>query len=529
MSILINIASEFTGKKAFKQAEKATFDLDKSVKKLAKNLGVALSTTAVIGFGKAAVKAFAEDEAAAARLAKAVDNLGLSFANPQLASFVDELSQASGVADDQLRPALQALLTTTGSLTNSQKLLSQAIDISRGSGVDLATVAQDLANAYVGNTKGLKKYNLGLTQAELKTASFTTIQEKLNAQFGGASAAYLATYAGQMQLLTTAAGEAKETIGGGLIDSFKIIAGDTTITDLTEKIKKLATNIADFFRGLAQGFKDLSEMPIIKQLISLAKIMLKILGATVGAVIDPFTKEGARLRSAALAPASANAHLAGLSAPLNAAKAAQAEKDAAKRAKALADAQKKNTAELKKQSALKKAGSIFDQEQIQIVAALKGKISEDDRKRLELQMALQTENVDEAKRLTLELATSQGITTALAKSLASLPDAKNPFAAWKGFLDELELQAKRIAAFSGVGGSSARNDTFSSLSPAVQQIVSGGAGGAAGSTSAGDVYITVNGSVLSEQDLVDAVQNGLNYNSLAGKKSDIGRIAGMFG
>jgi hypothetical protein len=75
----------------------------------------------------------------------------------------------------------------------------------------------------------------------------------------------------------------------------------------------------------------------------------------------------------------------------------------------------------------------------------------------------------------------------------------------------------------------ARGESFTTLTPTVSSLVSGAVTGGAGSTSAGDVYITVNGSVLSEQDLVDAVQNGLNYNALAGKRSDIGRIAGMFG
>lgn len=449
MSILINIASEFTGKKAFKQAEKATFDLDKSVKKLGKSLGLALSTTAIVAFGKAAAKALAEDQAAAARLSKTVDNLGLSFANPQITAFINTLSQTAAVADDELRPAMQALLTTTGSVTASQNLLSQAIDISRGSGIDLATVTQDLANAYVGNTKGLKKYNLGLTQAELKAASFTTIQEKLNAQFGGSNAAYLATYAGQMQALTVAAGEAKETIGQGLIDAFKIIAGDTTITDLSTKIQTLATNIADFFRGVAQGFKDLSQMPVIKQMLQLAEILLKILGATAGAVINPFVTEGRRLRAGEIAPSSANTHLQELQGAANAKAAAAAEKAAAARAKALLKAQKDNTKQLKQQAATKKQSALFDLEQIQIVAALKGKISKEEELRLRLQLALITGNTEEADSLSRQLANAIDSTGRLAQYLRTLPDANNPFKHWEEYLDNMISKARTAAVIAG--------------------------------------------------------------------------------
>jgi hypothetical protein len=454
MSILINIASEFTGKKEFKKAEKATFDLDKSVKKLGKSLGLALSTTAVVAFGKAAVKAFAEDEAAAARLSKTVDNLGLAFANPQISAFIETLSETSGVVDDQLRPAMQKLLTTTGSVIASQKLLAQSIDISRGSGVDLSTVTQDLANAYVGNIRGLRKYNLGLTQAELQAASFTTIQEKLNAQFGGSSAAFLATYAGQMQVLTTAAGEAKETIGGGLIDAFKIIAGDTTITDLSGKIATLATNIADFFRGMAQGFRDLAAMPVIKQLIQLAGLMLKIAGKVAGAVIDPFVTEGARRRSSGMASSSANSHLAGLTAASNAKASAKAETDAKKRAAALSKDQKKTTAEIKKQNALKKAGTIFDLDQIGLIAALKGQLSEEEKKRVLAQLALLAGNVSEAKRLTDEIILAQDGGKELAAFLAKLPDARNPFAYLEKYLANLKAQADAIGGGGGGGGGS---------------------------------------------------------------------------
>ena len=142
MSILINIASEFTGKKAFKEAENSTKSLEKKVKRLGKALGVALSTAAVVAYGKAAVKAFADDEAATVRLTNAVNNLGFAFANSDIQKFISNLEATAGIADDKLRPAFQALLTTTKDLNASYALLNDAIAISRGSGVDLATVAK---------------------------------------------------------------------------------------------------------------------------------------------------------------------------------------------------------------------------------------------------------------------------------------------------------------------------------------------------------------------------------------------------
>jgi len=128
-----------------------------------------------------------------------------------------------------------------------------------------------------------------------------------------------------------------------------------------------------------------------------------------------------------------------------------AEATAAKRAKELAalqtkqvKAQKTLTDEQKKQNALKKAGSIFDLEQVQLIAALKGKLSDEDRKRVELQFALITGNVSEAKKLTNEIAVAQGLGEKLAGYLASLPDAKNPFASWGAYLDMLAKKASLI-------------------------------------------------------------------------------------
>jgi hypothetical protein len=115
----------------------------------------------------------------------------------------------------------------------------------------------------------------------------------------------------------------------------------------------------------------------------------------------------------------------------------------------LAKATKSNTAELKKQAILKKAGSIFDLEQVQLIAALKGKLSDEDRKRVELQFALLVGNTEEAKKLTYELAKAQGLGERLAGFLASLPDAKNPFASWEAYLDMLAEKAKKIALGGG--------------------------------------------------------------------------------
>jgi len=242
--VKIDIAAEFTGKKAFKQAETATTKLTKNVKKLAGAVGLAYGTSAVVAYGKASVKAFAADEAAAKRLNTAVTNLGIGFANPAIADYIGKLEKSAAIADDILRPAFQSLLTTTGSLTKSQELLGNAIQISRASGIDLATVTEDLAKGYVGITRGLAKYNTGLTRAELTSKSFSEILGVLLTKSAGAAEDYISSTSYQLDLLSVATGNASEIIGGGLVEAFARIGGGTETSDATIAIEGIAKAIS---------------------------------------------------------------------------------------------------------------------------------------------------------------------------------------------------------------------------------------------------------------------------------------------
>lgn len=528
MSILINIASEFTGKKAFDKAGKSTSSLEKGVKKLGKQLAGVFAVTQVTAFAKASIKAFAEEEKSAALLANTMKNLGVAFAVPQMETFISQLSQTAGVADDVLRPAMQKLLSQTGDYFKSQEILTQAIEVSRGSGVELATVVSDLSAAYVGNTKGLKKYNLGLTQAELKTMSFTDVQKKLNNQFKGSNAAYLETYAGKMEVLKTAAGEAQETIGKGLVDALMTISGDTSVSDLAESMQGLADYTSQVIVGLGNVIAKLKQVgegtpSWLKSLGGLAANKSTLFGAA-GPILGYLQKSGEKSQNAKMQNPSVQMFFTDQANQ-------RLEREKLKTSKDIVKNTKANTAELKKQAAEKKQAALFDLEKIGLVAALQGNITKEEKLRLELQLALLTGNDALATKLSAQLATSIDSTGKLAKDLTTLPDAKNPFASWSAYLDLIIEKARLAASFGGAStGSTARGESFASLTPTVQDLITGGGtGGRAGVDASGNVYVTVNGSVVSDQDLVVAIENGLQKRSLSGAPSVIGRISGMFG
>ena len=165
------------------------------------------------------VKAAIEDEKAQTQLALALEN-ATGATTAQIAATeqsILKMSLATGVADDDLRPALGRLARSTGDITKAQDLLTTALDIATATGKPLETVANALGKAYDGNTAALGKLGIGLSAAELKTMSFEQVQGRLSDLFGGAAARNADTYAGRIARMQVAFNEAKETIGFALL------------------------------------------------------------------------------------------------------------------------------------------------------------------------------------------------------------------------------------------------------------------------------------------------------------------------
>jgi hypothetical protein len=245
-NVAINIAAEFTGKNAFKKAETSVDKLNKSTKQLSKTFGRAFGTAAVLAFGKASVKAFAEDDKAATALGTTLKNLNLAYGSNigTVNGYINRLEAQTGVLDDELRPAMDRLLRATGDVAQSQQLLNLALDVAAGTGKSVTQVSQSLQKAYLGQTQALGRLGVGLSKAELSSSSFEQIQQRLTELFAGQAAAAADTFAGQLDKLTIAANNAKETIGKGLYDAITALSGGGA-TSATDNIDKLASGIAD--------------------------------------------------------------------------------------------------------------------------------------------------------------------------------------------------------------------------------------------------------------------------------------------
>ena len=223
MALTIPIVSEFDGKgvskaiREFKQLETTGEKANFALKKAAMGATVAFAGLAA-GIGLA-TKAAMEDAQAQAQLAKALQNT-VGATREQIASteaFISKLTLATGVADDQLRPALSALVRGTKDIDAAQRSLGLAMDISQATGMDLVTVSDALAKAYQGNMRGLRSLSPEMATLIKEGASLDQVMRTLQGTFGGAVAANAETAAGKMQILRNSLNEATESIGAAFL------------------------------------------------------------------------------------------------------------------------------------------------------------------------------------------------------------------------------------------------------------------------------------------------------------------------
>jgi hypothetical protein len=413
-NVFIDIASEFTGKKAFKQAETATEKLTKNVKQLARTFGVAFGTAQVIAYGKASIKAAAADEKAQQQLALALKNVGLERDASSSEAYIQALQSEFGIVDDKLRPAYQTLAVATRDTATAQKLLNLSLDISASTGKDLGAVTAALSRAYLGNNTSLSKLGVGISKADLKAKSFEEITSQLATTFAGSATAAANTFQGSIDKLGVASANASEIIGTGLIDALKGLGDENSVDDLAKSMQDAALYTADVIRGIGVLTEKLKALPGVG---SFNIGMIPIVGSYLEILRNMGKSKGGGF------PQGAPADLT-----------RQFTKTPTK---SLTSSQTKVEKELlkvnKENLKLAKAKATFDLQKIQIEAALKGKLSEEDRMRLKLLQAIEEENLSNIEKYQKKLEEAQEKAKELQAVLDKMKDVevKDPFSTWK--------------------------------------------------------------------------------------------------
>jgi hypothetical protein len=394
-TLVVSALSTFDNK-GLKKAKKEVGTFEKQIKSFAKVFATAFSVRALTNYSKKAVQAFMADEKAAKSLEQQLKNTGYQFSAPGVELYIANLQKATGVLDDELRPAFQQLLTITGSITKSQDALNTALNVSAATGKSLASVTTALSRGYAGNTTGLSRLGAGLSKTLLKTNDMNLIMGELNKKFAGQSAARLTTYAGKMDLLTVAAANAQEIIGKSLLDSLSALGDDNSIEGLTKNMEDFATATGDVIYGLgivAKRIKELTTIPGVGSLFDVKNIPV------IGAYLSGFQQIGKNARE------TNNSQFNTVARPSSAEIAIQLKLLKGKKDE-LATLQKKNAIENKNVEELKKK---FDLERIGINAALNNATDEETKLRLRSQLAILDNNEALAKKLLAELEAAEAL------------------------------------------------------------------------------------------------------------------------
>jgi hypothetical protein len=239
------------------------------------------------------VKAAIEDEAAQVRLAGALERT-TGATRDQIAAVEQQITKtalATGVADDQLRPALARLAVSTGDTAKAQDLLNLALDVAQATGKPVETVANALGKAYDGNTASLGKLGIGLSAAELKTMSFTDVQGRLSDLFGGAAAKNAETFQGRIARLQVAFDEAKETIGFALLPIIERLV-NFVVNQVVPNLQKFASAFDPIIKAINDNKDSFQRLfnfigdYVIPILTNLAGGALRVVGEVFGKIIS---------------------------------------------------------------------------------------------------------------------------------------------------------------------------------------------------------------------------------------------------
>lgn len=414
-NVVINFLTKFD-KKGLQKATKELKGFDKFIASSKFATKAALVTAGLASayaldrLAKSSVRAALEQE----RLDKSIEQ-SLSSINElgslgSVKTLIADLQTATNITEDQLTPALNGLIISTGDLGKAQNLLSVAIDTSKGSGVDLLTVTDALGKANRGQFRALGQLGLGFNAVTAEEMGLADITDYLTLKFGGAAKRATETFGSKLDDLKISAGEAQENLGQGFITAAEIIMGSSNSTDVFgAKLELLGLNggyiliaLADKVNKIQESFSGLSKKissdPILKFFFGTTK-SIPVLGGWIEG-FRGLAEDGKKIAETSKKTVEQTEEQKAAAAKLAA---LQAKFD--KFAAAALDKSKKLTKEKAAQAALdkKKAEleSMFDLDRINLQAALSRKLSAEDELRVKILQKLADGTkaaVDEAQR-----------------------------------------------------------------------------------------------------------------------------------
>jgi hypothetical protein len=226
------------------------------------NLGPALAAAGIaagalaVKLGIDGVKAAIEDQKSVEVLAQTLRNLGKAHEAAGVEDYIAQLESATGVVDEQLRPAFGKLVMATGDVTEAQRRMGQAMDIAIGVGQDLNSVLKAVARAMATGRSGtLARYGIIMDQNTIATRGFGAALDEAAAKFTGMAEKEAKTLEGRMRILGVEVQNLKEAFGYGFLNGIGD-AGDgldsmaQAMRDLRPALETLGQATGELVKGL---------------------------------------------------------------------------------------------------------------------------------------------------------------------------------------------------------------------------------------------------------------------------------------
>ena len=211
----------------FSKLGEATSNLGNAFQQMGQAIMGGFVVGAVAKGVESAVKAAAAEQQQVALLSKTMDQHGLSVgtSTDSVVKWVNAQARATGISHDQLLPAMTNLVRVTGNVTQSQKLLGLAMDISAARGIPLKSVTQALMKASEGTVTSLSRYGIATKDASGKTMSFTAVMKAATAAYGGSAQQAANTTAGRIARMQESFSQLKEQLGQALLPVVNRLVG----------------------------------------------------------------------------------------------------------------------------------------------------------------------------------------------------------------------------------------------------------------------------------------------------------------
>lgn len=205
----------------------------------AKAAAAGIAALGLAKFAKDSVNAYKQAEASQAKLTLAYMKFPktANVSIESLRSYNTELQKKTKYDDDDTA-AMQAHLAMFNLTGQQIKTLTPLIqDLASAQGIDLASAADLVGKAMMGNARGLKAIGINFKATGDAAKDYTTIQAALNEKVGGFAENEGKTAAGQAAILANQWGDLQETVGGALVPALTSLVG--VVTPIIEKFNGL--------------------------------------------------------------------------------------------------------------------------------------------------------------------------------------------------------------------------------------------------------------------------------------------------